>query len=154
MLLSFSVPEMRPMIEAGVRAHNGFDVGSARVKRQTIRKRGPRAEALLAVAREKHWRCPHPLHLWWKSRTKERKRLGIVSGGLVCPVRIVRSAANRGDFDISLTAEQRGICFFAFDDNPDAEAFARVDGFDSAEAFRDFFVPRAGDVFQGVIFTW
>ena len=67
MILSFSVPAMRPMIEAGLRQMRGETVDE-RVKRQTIRARGPRAEKLLSYDPICH-SIGYDLQLWWKSRT-------------------------------------------------------------------------------------
>ncbi|MGD9766814.1 MAG: hypothetical protein AB7U62_04150 [Pseudolabrys sp.] len=34
------------------------------------------------------------------------------------------------------------------------EQEARADGFESAEAFRDYFVPNPGDRFDAILFKW
>lgn len=173
MLLSFSVDSMRPMIKAGLRQRAGEDVGSERVKRQTIRHRGPRAEKLLAHAKDAGWTIPYDLHLWWKSRTKDREFLGCVShddrpfqfircwwieilhssveppGGE--PYQCIRVCAPRG-----VIHPHDGMAFWSPGQGAGCtiEQFARADGFETVEAFRDFFVPNDGDRFQAILFRW
>lgn len=137
MLLSFSVDYMRPYVEAGIRQNNGEDVGAARVKRQTIRKLGPVAKRLIKFG----IRPVMPLHLWWKSRTKEKAFLGVVPSWRITPVYI----ANCNGAPV-IEIDRRAI------DNQDQ--FAIDDGFDSLDAFLAYFVPNAGDVFNGVLYKW
>src|SRR6185369_9072435 len=82
MLLSFSELPMLPYIRAGVRQALGEHVGGERVKRQTIRSYGPRAEQLLRWDPVGHT-IALPLHLYWKSRTPKRERLGVIPCQLV-----------------------------------------------------------------------
>ncbi|WP_316184695.1 hypothetical protein [Bradyrhizobium sp. SZCCHNRI1003] len=174
MLLSFSVPAMRPYIEAGLRQRRGENIGTARVKRQTIRRRGTRAEKLLAYDPIGH-SISYDLQLWWKSRTSERELLGEVRAGVPCgdrwqgvrvyqleilhsrvePVRgepypCIRIDGPRG------WREGDAVLFWSPGDAPGsafaAEAYA--DGFDSPEAFRDYFVPNMGDRFDAILIKW
>ncbi|RAI42812.1 hypothetical protein [Rhodoplanes roseus] len=164
MILSFSVPEMRPMIEAGLRQMRG-EPGDVRVKRQTIRARGPIAERLLA------WdpvgqTIPYDLSLWWKSRTAERAKLGDVPRAAVRvspieiwhttvqdpgapPRQILRIDGSRGwragDAMLFWSSRNRGAAF---------EAEVKADGFDTVAAFRDYFVPNPGDRFDGILYRW
>ncbi len=121
-------------------------------------RRGPRGAALIERARADGWRCPCPLHLWWKSRTKERAFIGKVEGAECKPLLIVRSQLPRGPILIGGEAFKGDhvayATFLPEEPNMTADAFARADGFDSVEAFRDFFVPKPGDVFEGVLFSW
>lgn len=135
MLLSFSVDYMRPYVEAGYRQYLGFTV-TERVKRQTIRQRGPRANVLLGRADPSL-----SLHLWWKSRTKDRAFIGRIDCGIVEPIRI---------------ANQSGALLIECDDMARLarESFALADGFESLTAFRDYFVPNMGDVFNGILYKW
>ena len=157
MLLSFSVDEMRPMIEAGLRQRNGHDVGTARVKRQTIRALKARGKAILDAAKPNDWRCPYDLHLWWKSRTPARALLGVVDGARAMPVMIRHSLLMRGSVEI-VTAVQGGkmdiIVGLPSEGSGRAYDFARADGFEGLDDFIEFFVPRQCDVFEGVLFTW
>lgn len=168
MLLSFSVPEMLPYIEAGIRQAQGEDIGAARVKRQTIRRRGKRYDAMLAAARRSGWWLPADLHLWWKSRRPERRHLGTIKG--VCriyPVTILHSFTQSpsgpkqtiyridgprgwrdGDGDDMLfwspgAGEHSGFAQEAFND-----------GFESPQDFCDYFVPNMGDCFEGALLRW
>lgn len=152
MLLSFSVPEMLPYVCAGIRQAQGEDVGIERTKRQTIRHRGPRAEMLLkqVILRTKHLGT---LHLWWKSRTPAREFLGKIEGFQLVPIEIWHRT--NGQCDIR-SSEFANVSW-----NPDGnehgptfDQFAKADGFDGAQSFRDYFVPDAGDVFSGVLFKW
>lgn len=165
MILSFSVQTMLPYIRAGVRQAHGEHVGDERVKRQTIRPRGPRAARLLASAREAYWTHPYDLHLWWKSRTPQREHLGTISGGgHIYPITILHSTVispDKAEYPILRIDGPRGwrvgdaMLFWSPDHGGDE--FARevlADGFDTVEAFRDFFVPRVGDKFEGALFRW
>lgn len=166
MLLSFSVPSMLPMIRAGLRQHAGEDVGDARVKRQTIRKLGPRGEQLLAWDPLSH-SIPYDLDIWWKSRTKERTCLGKVAcrGVRLYRIDILHSMVEpppRGpSYPVLRINGPRGwregdsVLFWSpAHGGEQLVEEARRDGFDGAEEFRDFFVPRVGDRFDGVIFKW
>ncbi len=145
MLLSFSETSMLPYVRAGIRQALGEDVGDIRVKRQTIRRRGPRAERLL--------RCDPiaqtislPLHLWWKSRTPKRELLGII------PAQLVRVYA------MEIAHKPSGTCIYQLMplgvESLDVAVEAFFDGFDSPEAFRDYFVPNPGDRFDAILFKW
>ena len=164
MLLSFSVPEMLPWIRAGIRQARGEPV-SGRVKRQTIRRLGPRGQMVLDHASRACWTCPYDLHLWWKSRTAERELLGVIAGGCrVYPVTILHSTVEppgKPPYECIRIDGPRGwrkgddVLFWSPGDPPGQFlAEAQADGFDSMEAFRDFFVPKLGDVFEGVLFKW
>lgn len=164
MILSFSVPAMLPYIEAGIRQHAGEDVDAERVKRQTIRRRGPRAEKLLGWDTIAHTQ-PYDLHLWWKSRTPQRRHLGTIAGGSkVYPITILHSTVEPPDgppYPIIRIDGPRGwregdaMLFWSGDySDPAFRAEARADGFDSAQAFRDYFVPNLGDRFEGILFKW
>lgn len=165
MLISFSEPQMLPYIRAGIRQANGEDVGGARVKRQTIRRRGPRAEKLLAWCRERHtYHIPYSLDLWWKSRTPAREHLGKVSPVSVWPIEIWHSSVEYADCSTSQCIRingphgwREGDATLFWSPGDDAGAFAAeayADGFDSREAFRDYFVPSQGDRFDAVLFKW
>lgn len=149
MLLSFSEPAMLPMIEAGI-AETGGTPAKGRVKRQTLRKRGPWADILLAQLRPDSYSHPGTLHLWWKSRTKERAALGVVKGFKLFALTIKHY--QNGDVKIKGPGHSAAV----WDANGSAvfREFARADGFDSPEAFRDYFVPSPGDEFDGVLFKW
>ena len=156
---------MLPYIQAGIRQRNGEDVGAARVKRQTIRKRGPRADKILKWAEQAFWTHPYDLHLWWKSRTVQRCHLGtITGGGRVYPITILHSTVvptsgpsyevyridgprgwRKGDAMIFWDREHGGQSF---------EEEAYTDGFDSAWDFVRFFVPNLGDKCHAAIFKW
>lgn len=171
MILSFSIAYMRPYIEAGIRQANGENVGDARVKRQTIRGnllpkgRGPRAKAMLEVAKGAGWTHPYDTHLWWRSRTAERACLGVVPGaGRIYPVTMRRSGVHPLNAGLS-TFRMNGpegwhagakCLLWHSDDREDhpLHSVAYADGFDSVEAFRDYFVPNVGDVFEGALFRW
>lgn len=168
MLISFSVPIMRPWIYAGLHQRCGVDLGPTRVKRQTIRARKARAEKLLAYDPVGHT-ITHDLHLWWKSRTPEREKIGEVEQGdgpiRVYPIDLwhtyvepmnaerypcVRINGPRG------WREGDATLFWSPGDDPACglarEAYA--DGFDSPEAFRDYYVPNMGDRFDAILFKW
>lgn len=164
MLLSFSVPDMLPWIRAGIRQAKGEPV-SGRVKRQTIRRRGPRADALLKHAEQASWTHGYDLHLWWKSRTPERESLGVVEGGSwVYPITILHSSIELPGqepypclrIDGPRGWRQGDAALFWSPGNPPGPflAEAMADGFDTVESFRDYFVPNQGDVFEGVLFKW
>ncbi|NPU69985.1 hypothetical protein HL667_33690 [Bradyrhizobium sp. 83012] len=176
MLLSFSVPAMRPYIEAGLRQRRGEYIGAARVKRQTIRARKARAEKLLAHDPMGH-SIPYDLQLWWKSRTPERELLGEVRAGVPCGehwlgVRVYALEILQTFIEPMHGARVPRIringprgwrtgdstVWWSPGDTPDlAAAFAReayADGFDSPEAFRDYFVPNMGDRFDAILIKW
>jgi hypothetical protein len=165
MLVSFSEPEMLPYVRAGIRQALGEDVGDERVKRQTIRRYGERARRLLA-----HdaigGSIPYDLDLFWKSRTPESDRLGKIPCRLVRVFRIeilhsfvrppggpeyqcIRIVGRPGwrDGDAMLFwspgNEPNGFCDVAFND-----------GFDSPEAFRDYFVPDRFARFEAILYRW
>lgn len=163
MLLSFSIPSMRPMIEAGLRQLHGEDIGIERVKRQTIRAMGPRSQKLLQHDPGGQT-IPYDLHLYWKSRTPERALLGVVPAARarVQQVRVERIGKS-GDipehvnfwrWQAMSTAPRLWTSYVGTpaDTGFAIEAFA--DGFFSAQAFADFFVPQCGDRFDGIIFRW
>ncbi|WP_315804058.1 hypothetical protein [Bradyrhizobium sp. SZCCHNS3002] len=169
MLISFSVPAMRPWIVAGLQQRRGVDVGDQRVKRQTYRGYGPRAEQLLAWD-ENGGTIPYDLHLWWKSRTRERELLGIAKQGDGDPIRVYHldiwhtyvEPMNADRYPCVRINGPYGwrdgdpVLFWSPGDAP-GSAFAAeacADGFDSPEAFRDFFVPNMGDRFDAILIKW
>lgn len=168
MLLSFSVPEMLPMIARGIaQVHRAAEEG--RVKRQTIRRRGLRAELLIERASEASWTIPYDLHCWWKSRTPDGYCIGVVpcQHVRVYPITILHSSVeptHAPDYPCLRINGPRGwrdgddVLFWSPSDGSGIEtAFGReafADGFDSVEAFRDFFVPNLGDRFEAILFKW
>lgn len=167
MLISFSVPAMLPYIRAGLRQRRGEDVGGVRVKRQTIRRLGPRGLRLLQHDPIGHT-IPYDLQLWWKSRTPQRELIGEVriedGGARVYGIDILHS-------EIVEPGGRRHPCiridgprgwregdvtlFWSPGDAPGPfHDEAHRDGFDSAEAFRDYFVPNDGDRFPAILFKW
>lgn len=166
MIISFSVPVMLPMIRAGLAQREG-DISVGRVKRQTIRAMGPRAVRLLAMARERSNTIPYDLHLWWKSRTAERYLIGTVpaSHGIsVFHINIVHTEVNNPDgsnYPICRIDGPHGwragdsMLFWSPGNEPNGFAIeAFNDGFDSPEAFRDYFIPNVGDRFDAILFKW
>lgn len=169
MLLSFSIPAMLPMIRAGLRQRNGEDVGTERVKRQTIRKMGPRGRDLLKHDPIDHT-IPCHLELWWKSRTPERERLGSAKCGAghqpirVYAVNIVHSTItpnNDPSYPVIRIDGDRGwrggdamVFWSELYGGENFVSEAHADGFDSPEAFRDYFVPNLNDRFEGIIYKW
>lgn len=163
MLISFSEPEMLPYLNAGVRQARGEDVAGERVKRQTIRRLGTRAETLLAHDPICHT-IPYSLHLWWKSRTADRLHIGDVERARVYKINILNSHVEYPDGRIEPCfridgsrgwREGDSVLFWAPGEEPRgfvAETYA--DGFSSPEAFCSYFVPNRGDRFDGVIFKW
>lgn len=164
MILSFSVPEMRPMIEAGLRQLRGETVDE-RVKRQTIRARGPRAAKLLSYDPICH-SIRYDLQLWWKSRTAERALIGVVpvDAVRVYPIEILHSSMQFPGKPFEQCLRITGprdwnpgndAMFWTPGDGDNAfNRFARADGFDSVEAFRNFFVPEPRDRFSGILYRW
>lgn len=162
MLLSFSVAEMRPYVEAGLRERAGEALPpETRVKRQTVRVRGPNWQRVIAEADEEG-RVGRDLHLWWKSRTKDRALLGVVRGFHIFPVSF-EHRTYRGDAYCNMALE-RGSTVSAEIGGPVsalptpsqliANTFARADGFDALEDFVPFFVPKPGDRFVGALIKW
>jgi len=162
MLLSFSVPEMLPMVVRSLRSRDGLDagvddwlnahfeheisVGLSGQKSQTIRQYDPqdpkRQWWLKASAGTR-------LQIWWLSpRVKFKnptgrqipKRLGEVS---VVARDTVLMRNRDGKFQY---IDRRG------EQNPCP--MARMDGFRTFSAMRDYFVPRPGDQFHGVLVRW
>lgn len=172
MLISFSVEKMRPYIEAGIRQAKGEDVGGARVKRQTIRRMGPRWREIVEVVQRHDFYFPADLHLWWKSRTPQRERLGVIGQTIATNIRIYpitikyRMETFSGEPDAVPTLWVKGpegwrdglrhIFTTDFDSTLDGpvKRVARADGFDSVSEFKDYFVPNLGDVFEGVLIKW
>ena len=177
MMLSFSVPEMRPYLEAGLRQRKGEDVGAARVKRQTIRRRGPRADALIEHAEQACWTIPYELQLTWLARTKDCAPIGVASYGdpqphgiYAYPIEILHSSVvppDAPEYQCLRIVLPRGFVgghfhFWSPQDGgratrTSANGIARMayaDGFDSVEAFRDFFVPERGNRFDGILYRW
>lgn len=163
MLLSFSEPAMLPYIRAGIRQAHGEDVGNERVKRQTIRRLGPRAEQLLS------WdmiggSTPYRLQLYWKSRTPEGAFLGEVSSFRVYRINILHSSVvppDAPEYECIRIDGRAGwrdgdsMLFWSPGDAPNGFCEeAHKDGFDSPEAFRDYFVPNKRDRFAAVLFKW
>lgn len=173
MLLSFSIPEMRVMIEAGLaeRQATGFPAsaaatsasprGGARTKRQTIRARGVQWQRVLAETEGGQTgggKVERDLHLWWKSRTKERRHLGTLRGFEAYPVSI---AYVTGHVEIRLPTFNTSspvVATALADLRPGKHIFAhdiaRDDGFDQWLDFVNFFVPKPGDRFAGVLIKW
>lgn len=157
-LLSFSVDYMLPFVEAGVRQANGANVGAERVKRQTIRRRGPVIERLLLQAPAPTRKHPGDLFMWWKSRAPCARQIGVVTGFRIYPLGIWRHLGT-----ISLTSEPNALWEgspeqLLWRESEEAPAaftvFARADGFPDAATFRDFFVPEPKSSFNGGLFRW
>lgn len=169
MLLSFSIPSMLPMIRAGLRQRAGEDVGSERVKRQTIRKMGPRGRALMKFDPISHT-IPYDLELWWKSRSPERERIGVAKcGGGNPPIRVFAidiwhsfvEPTHAPNYPVIRINGPYGwregdpTLFWSEGDHENGLIReAHADGFDSPEAFRDYFVPNLNDRFEGIIYKW
>lgn len=163
MLLSFSVPSMRPYIEAGIRQAQGEAVAE-RVKRQTIRRIGPSHRKALEWDSISHTH-PYQTHIWWKSRTKDRAHLGTISGGgRAYAITILHSYSQSPGgpkvqclkIDGCHQWDDEDSCYFwnPYHGGEKFEAFTLADGFDNPDAFRDYFVPNIGDKFEGVLFKW
>ncbi len=140
MLISFSIPEMRPLIEAGIRQAKGEDVGKARTKRQTIRKiSGPTSRYLPLIENPTRW----ILNLQWLDpRNAASYRLGDVPCKSAERIKIEHKPT--GDLDVTLIRET----------GPFLQELIYADGFDDLNDFVDFFVPNPGDVFNGVLIKW
>lgn len=164
MMLSFSEPGMLPYVRAGIRQAAGEDVGGERVKRQTIRRRGPRAEQLLAhdpIAGT----TPYIFNLYWKARTPQCEHLGDVSCVRVVAIEILHSRVEPTD---RAPYQSLRICgrrhwnddgddtlFWAHGDADSGFCrFAFNDGFETVEAFREYFVPNFGDRFEAILYRW
>lgn len=173
MILSFSEAPMRPMIEAGLRQRAGENVGRARVKRQTIRKLGPAAADLLERGTGGNT-IPCDLDLWWQLSGAAPAHLGTVDAGEAPGIRVYwieilhATVKPPGDAEYMCLRVVLPLCWQWQGDNREwmmfwspshkggeaLEAFARADGFDSVEAFRDYFVPNRGDRFEGILYVW
>lgn len=140
MLLSFSLPAMLPPIRAGIREASGETLPEGtRVKRQTMRRdSGPGSPY-------RRLDDGALLHLWWKSRTPARERLGAVS------CRTVEAVFLFYTFKLELQVEREGSRL----DTPAIEALFRADGFDDlADAKRFFMGPHPADRWQGFVIIW
>lgn len=170
MMLSFSISEMRPLIEAGLRERAGTH-WHARSKRQTIRRRGPVWQRVLAASEGgagKGGRVERDLHLWWKSRTPARELLGVVRGFEIFPVTIFHGAEDglrprETGFvsvtlhDVTVSHPSKPRALEVYDQaRVDAAAYALAyrDGFDEWLDFVRFFVPTPGDRFIGALIKW
>lgn len=146
MLLSFSVDYMRSMVEAGFRQYSGQDVGSERVKRQTIRALGPRNERLLKIDNPSR---ELDLHLWWKSRTPARAFFGKVEKWTVRRLTI----KNHRGLSVNIQTDP-GAPWASPLQPSEIGILALADGFIDTAFFMTYFVPNSGDVFNGALFKW
>jgi hypothetical protein len=168
MLISFSEPSMLPYIRAGLRQRRGEDVGGVRVKRQTIRKLGVRGMRLLQYDPIGHT-IPYDLQLWWKSRTPQRELIGEVRVDTGISVRVYEINILHSEIVEPRGARRQCIrlngpqgwrkgdaTLFWSPGDPLGSFFgeAWLDGFDSVEHFRDYFVPNFGDRFDAILFKW
>lgn len=153
MLLSFSVDYMRSYVEAGIKQANGGRVRDERIKRQTIRGLGPVAERVLRQCDPVSHRHPGTLHLWWKSRTPDRAHLGDVTGFRAYPLEIEHLRATAPLFELRGPGKSK-LMWDGTKSTSGFEEFALADGFHNGEDFVNFFVPRAGAVFRGIIYKW
>jgi hypothetical protein len=177
MLVSFSHTAMRPYVEAGIHQAQGHDVGFERVKRTTIRRAGPRYEELLA--RNAAGWAGLRLRLWWKSRTAERAKLGEAP---LLGIERITILHGRRDGDPCLQVKGTPALFELFGTSPGCNYVSSVqwlhadvaareltgsawddghigivayrDGFNTLRDFADFFVPKDGDRFEGVVLKW
>lgn len=130
--ISFSLPAMRPYVEAGIAAiEKGLPPHRllsplGRVKRQTLRGVGakPDLDPYARAQRAGEAGRPVRLRLWWKVRTSERALLGDV------PLARVERIAIRRDGS-GLRLEGRDL--------PAPDVFARFDGFEDAAEMKSFF---------------
>lgn len=130
--ISFSLPEMRPFVETGIRAiEKGLPATRlmtplGRVKRQTLRAVGrkPDLDPYGRAQRAGEAGRPVRLRLWWKIRTAERALLGDV------PLARVARIALRPD-GAGLRLEGGDL--------PAPDVFAKYDGFEDAAEMRQFF---------------
>lgn len=176
MLLSFSHEAMRGYVESGFDQAHGLGGDGTRVKRTTIRRLGVRYSRLLDYSATTAF---VPVHLWWKSRTPERKLIGEVK--LLAIERIeIRRESYVGQPWLVVRGQPALFALFGepledhwieaatplFSDvadqvlgaSPLAErGLARIayrDGFYTQRAFADYFVPKLGDRFEGVALRW
>lgn len=174
LLLSFSLPDMLPALIAGVHQAHGvqdqnltahqtnmwchaltgvYPIEAHHAKRQTIRKydfkTGARRSPYARVEAG-FW-----AHIWWKSRTDARRKLGIV---IVTDVtRVILDHCRNGDVLFTELAETGSVTTRANNGvgfSPRMDAHARADGFDRWQDMRDYFVPNPGDIFMGVRIRW
>lgn len=156
MILSFSAPEMLPYIRNGIVQAKGVSVGGARVKRQTIRREGEQSRRVLKLLDDRG-AFPYRLHLYWKSRAPDREFLGVFEPecAKAAPILIEHVVTRREPPFIRIVA-LGATSVFSEDNWPNKtfSDFSYADGFDSPEAFRDYFVPNPGDVFKGIVYRW
>ena len=116
------------------------------------------------------WTLPYDLHLWWKSRTKEAELIGKVDNDGIRPIRlypinILNSTVTPSEgppYQVLRIDGPPGWCagdptLFWSEGHEGGARFERetyADGFNTPQAFRDFFVPNMGDRFDGVLFKW
>lgn len=161
MLLSFSIDAMLPMVVNGIRKAQAEGRGELepdvedwlaatfpaeaaaagqRIKAQTIRADNPTGRSAYAGLQG-----DARMDLWRKSRTPGRMKLGWVLLRVPpAPLRIQRQDGGA----CSITADGVDVAAIRLPD------LALADGFDSAEAFKAFFVPNPGDVFRGWLLRW
>lgn len=150
MLLSFSVDYMRPYIEAGIRQMAGKK-SSGPVKRQTIRARGPRAEVILKQADPKTGSHMGTLHFWWKSRTREKAFLGEAKGFHVFPIHMTRGLSH---VQITVGDGQQMVWTLGIDPPTPMLLLIAADGFKTVHSFLDYFLPKTGTSFSGILYKW
>ncbi|WOF74184.1 hypothetical protein QMT40_001831 [Parvibaculaceae bacterium PLY_AMNH_Bact1] len=142
MLLSFNIDEMRPWIVNGLKELAGEPV-EGRVKRQTIRRFGPLYVKKFGTS---HHLEDLQLDLWWKSRTPGGFKFGQATGS---GTRItILNAGSR------LALETVDFQAFKAASTVELNGFSQADGFNSDKEFLEYFVPKEGDVFEGVLFRW
>ena len=72
---------------------------------------------------------------------------------------IARTGKSSGTITPTVTGHYRlvgwgdNVMIVGFDGQPEGKQ-AIKDGFDNPEAYRDYFVPRRGDRFDGILFKW
>jgi len=144
--LSFSIEAMRGYVEAGARAAKGAKV-AGRVKRQTMRGRKPE------TPHDPYWRAyraigaarPVRVYLWWRQRTKARRRLGDAPLSVIAPVIVeVRRAAlsTRLLVRIDDAIVDKPAASAAARLAIDAPSFARADGFETVAEMIAYFFPK------------
>lgn len=174
-LISFSIPEMLPMVLAGladVTKETGHGVNNVLDAQLWASNEFPQeAEAWVHCQRRKrqtcrrfdfnqdHSRSPWArlergdrLSLWWKSRTANRRFLGSAKVASVSFVRIENLAGFMVVYPVVKDLKTGRYGHRA--DTLDTRQFAFEDGFASLDECRDFFVPNEGDVFEGVLIKW
>lgn len=172
MLLSFSLPDMLPELIDGLYGDYLQPCDRARYKEQSDwceQIMGLRAEdrhtPKMQTIRAYHpdtsparspYRTVKPgdtAHIWWKSRTAERRKLGSPT---ITGVQTVRLSNHAGSFVIALPTNSNALLDAAgiIASRDGQNAFARADGFKDARSMRDYFVPKDGDVFHGVLISW